>query len=112
MTPEVSDFIPSLLEDTDKHIEVVEIHHVTAGGKVQVGIKMWDNHGDPSITTLHNVLLAPYLCNIITVINSIHTSLFHKGFFILYFGGREKNTVTLPHSAQRNHAFWGEIKEI
>ena len=25
---------------------------------------------------------------------------------------KEKNAVTLPHSAQRKHAFWGEIKEM
>ena len=25
---------------------------------------------------------------------------------------REKNTVTLPHSAQRKHAFWGRIKQM
>ena len=30
----------------------------------------------------------------------------------MYFGAREKNTVTLPNSAQRKHAFWGEIKEM
>ena len=30
MTPEVSDFIPGLLEDTDKHIEVADGHQVTA----------------------------------------------------------------------------------
>ena len=30
----------------------------------------------------------------------------------MYFGAKEKNAVTLPHSAQRKHAFWGEIKEI
>ena len=30
MMPEVSDFIPDLLEDTDKHIEVADGHHVTA----------------------------------------------------------------------------------
>ena len=29
MKPEVSDFIPVSLEDTDKHIEVVDGHHVT-----------------------------------------------------------------------------------
>ena len=29
MTPEDSDFIPGLLEDTDKHIEVADGHHVT-----------------------------------------------------------------------------------
>ena len=62
MTPEVSDFIPGSLEDTDKHIEVLEGHHVTEKQKVQVQIKMCDNNGYPFIATLHNVLLAPYLC--------------------------------------------------
>ena len=28
MTPEVTDFIPGSLEDTDKFIEVVDRHHV------------------------------------------------------------------------------------
>ena len=36
MTPEVSDFIPGSLEDTDKYIEVTDGHHVTAKQKVQV----------------------------------------------------------------------------
>ena len=30
MTPEVSDFIPVTLEDTDKYIEYADGHHVTA----------------------------------------------------------------------------------
>ena len=30
MTPEVTDFIPGSLEDTDKFIEVADGHHVTA----------------------------------------------------------------------------------
>ena len=25
---------------------------------------------------------------------------------------KEKNAVTLPHSAQRKHAFWGEINQM
>ena len=29
MIPQVSDFIPGLLDNTDKHIEVVDGHHVT-----------------------------------------------------------------------------------
>ena len=61
MTPEVSDFIPGSLEDTDKYIQVADGHHVTAKQKDQIRIKMCDDHGDPFITTLHNVLLAPYL---------------------------------------------------
>ena len=36
MTPEVSDFIPGLLEDTYKHIEVADGHHVTAKQKGQL----------------------------------------------------------------------------
>ena len=33
MTPEVPDFIPGSLEDTDKYIEVADGHHVTAKQK-------------------------------------------------------------------------------
>ena len=33
MTPQVSDFIPGLLEDTDKYIKVEDGHHVTAKQK-------------------------------------------------------------------------------
>ena len=33
MTPEVKDFIPGSLEDTDKYIEVADRHHVTAKKK-------------------------------------------------------------------------------
>ena len=30
----------------------------------------------------------------------------------MYFKAKEKNEVTLPHSAQRKHEFLGEIKKI
>ena len=30
----------------------------------------------------------------------------------MYFGTKAKNAITLPHIAQRKHAFLGEIKEI
>ena len=44
---------------------------------------MCNDHGDPFIETLHNVLLAPDLCgslfSIITLINLGHTCLFQKG---------------------------------
>ena len=63
MTSEVSDFITGSLEDTDKHIEVADGHHVTTKQNIQVHIKICDNHGDPFIATLHHVLLAPDLCN-------------------------------------------------
>ena len=73
------------------------------------------DNGYAFIATLHNILLAPDLCDrlfsIITLINLVHTCLFHKGFFTVYCGDKEKNAVTLPHNAQRKHAFWGEIKQ-
>ena len=116
MTPEVSAFIPGSLEDTDKYIEVAGGHHVTAKQKGQVGIKMCDNNGNPFIATLHNMLLSVDFCDklflIITLINSGHTCLFHKGFCTVYFGAEKKNSVTLPHSAQRKHAFLGGKNEM
>ena len=33
MTPEVSDFIPGLLDNTDKYIEAADRHHITEGKK-------------------------------------------------------------------------------
>ena len=63
MTPEVYDFIPGQLEDTYKHIEVTDGHHVTAKQKGQVQIKMCDDNGDAFIATLHSVILAPDICD-------------------------------------------------
>ena len=40
MIPYVADFIPDSLEDTDKHIEVADGHHVTEKQKGQVQMKM------------------------------------------------------------------------
>ena len=83
MTPEVSYFIPGSLEDKDKYIEVTEGHPVTAKQKGQVRIQMCDDNGKPFIATLHNILLAPELCDrlfsIITLMSLGHTCLFHKG---------------------------------
>ena len=114
MTPEVSDFIPGSLENIDKHIEVADGHYVTAKQKGQVRINICDNNGDSFIALLHNLLLAPHLCDrlfsIIMFMNLGHNCLFYKGFFTVYFGATKKNAVTLPHSAQRKHAYWGEIK--
>ena len=56
MKPEVSDFIPGSLEDTDKYIEVADGYHVTSKQKGQVRIKMCNNNGKPFIATLHNVI--------------------------------------------------------
>ena len=63
MTPEVSDFIPGSLEDTDKYIEVADGHHATAKQKGQLRIKMGDNNGKKFIETLHYILLAPDFCD-------------------------------------------------
>ena len=41
-----------------------------------------------------------------------HTFLLQKGFCMAYFGSKDKKSVTLPQSAKRKHAFWGEIKEM
>ena len=84
MTPEFSNFIPGSLEDTYNYIEVTDGHQITAKQKGQVRIKMCDDNGNIFIATLHNLLLAPYLYDrlflIITLINSKHNCLFHKGF--------------------------------
>ena len=34
-----------------------------------------------------------------------------QGFCMVYFGAKENNAVTLPHSAQSKHAFLGKIME-
>ena len=89
-------------------------HHITAKQKGQERMKICNNNGYPFIATLHNILLAPDLCDglfsIITLMNSGHTYLFHKGICTANFGAKEKNAVALPYSAQRKHAFWGGIK--
>ena len=77
---------------------------------------MCDDNGKKFVATLYNVLLAPDLCDrlfsIVTLINAGHTCLFPKGFFTVYFGSKEHNAVTLPHSAQRKHAFTGKIQDV
>ena len=116
MTLEVTDFISGSLEDTDKFIEVADGYHVTAKQEGSVRIQMCDDNGKTFVATLYNVLLAPDLCNrlfsIITLMNTGHTCLFHKGFCMVYFGAKEDNAVTLPHIALRKHAFSGKIKDV
>ena len=84
MTPEVTDFIPGSLKDTDNFIEVADRHHVTAKQKGSVRIKMFDDNRKTFVATLYNVLLAPYLCDrqfsIIILMNAGHTCLYHKWF--------------------------------
>ena len=77
---------------------------------------MCDDNGNLFITTFHNVLLAPDLCDrlfsIIALMNLGHTCLFNKGFSTVHFGDKKENLVTLPHSAQRKHAFLVKTKEM
>ena len=63
MTPQVSDFIPFSLEDTNKYIEFGYGNYVTAKQKGQIKIKMCDDNRNPFIATLHNIFLAPDLCD-------------------------------------------------
>ena len=74
---------------------------------------MFDDNGKTFFATLYNVLLAPDLCDrlfsIIKLLNVGHTCIFHKGFCTVYFGAKEYNAVTLPHSAARKHAYMVEI---
>ena len=63
MTPEVTDFVPGSLEDTDKFIEFADRHHVTAKQKGSVRIQMCDDNENKLSATLYNVLLAPDLCD-------------------------------------------------
>ena len=89
MTPKVSNFILDSLKYTYKCIEVANGYYVTENQKVQVQIKICGDNGNPFIAALHNLILAPDLCDglflIITLINLGHTCLFHKGFFTVYF---------------------------
>ena len=116
MAPEVADFIPGSLEDTDKNTEVAYRHHVTAKQKGSVRIQICNHNGNSFIATLYSVLLAPDLCDrlfsIITLINAGNTYLFHKVFYTVYFGAEKENAITLPHSAQRRHAFTVKIKDL
>ena len=51
MTPEVTDFIPVSLEDTDKFIKITDGHHVTAKQKGLVRIQIFDDNGETFIAT-------------------------------------------------------------
>ena len=47
-----------------------------------------------------------------TLMNLVHTCLFHKGFCNMGLWRQGENVVTLPHSPQRKHAFLGGIKQL
>ena len=110
MTPAISYFIPGQLVKTDKYIKVADGNFITVKQTGELQIKMRYNNGKPFIATLHNVLLAPHLCDqlfsISKLMNFGHNCLFHKGFCTIFFSDNEKNAVALPHSAQRNMHFW------
>ena len=84
MKPQVSDFISGSLEDTYTYIGVADGNYVMAKKKGQIQSRMCDDNGDPFISTLHNIILAPDLCDglflIIMLMNSEYTYLFHKYF--------------------------------
>ena len=116
MMPQVLDFIPGLLEDTDDYILVADGHHVKAKQKGQVRIKMCGQNGNTFITTLHNVIFAPDLCNrlfsFITLINfCTYLIISQRVLYSVLFSQREK-CRTLPHIAERKHDFLEETKQI
>ena len=43
--------------------------------------------------------------------NLVHTCLFHKSFFTVFFSGKKQNTVTLPHRTHTKYAFLVKMKE-
>ena len=65
MPPEVSDFIPGSLEDTDKYIEVSDGHHVTEKQKGQVRIQMCDDNGKTFITILQRAFGTKFIRQVI-----------------------------------------------
>ena len=112
MTPQVSSFILGLLEDTDKHIEVADVPHVTVKQKGQVQIKFCDDNRDTFIATFYNVILEPDICNrlfFIMLMKLGHFCLFQKVFCMVYFGVKEK--IRLPcHIVQRGNMNFGGNK--
>ena len=63
--------------------------------------------------TVQNPLWKRHVCPaFINVMIAGHTCIFHKGFCMVYFGAKEDNAVTLPHSAVRKHAFSGKSMGI
>ena len=63
MTPKVSDFIPGSLEDMNEYTELMDGNNAMAEQKRQFQIKMCDNNRDTFIAILHNIILAPDLCD-------------------------------------------------
>ena len=109
MTPKFSNFVPLLLIETDKYIEVADGNYVTEKQTGQVQISIHDDNGQLLISTLYNFLSDSDLCDrlfsIIVLMNLGHTCLFHKVFCTFFFGDNEQNVVTITHNAQINVNF-------
>ena len=77
---------------------------------------MGNDNGNTFVASIYNVLLATDLCDrlfsIIKLTNAGNMCLFHKGFCTVYFGAKEDNAVTLPHSELRKHAFSGKFQDV
>ena len=80
--------------------------------KGQVQIKMCKNNENSFIAALHNVILAPDLCDrlfsIIILMNLVHTCFFDKGFYTVYFSNKEK-TQLLHHMVHSGNMHFGAI---
>ena len=63
MMPQVLDFLPGSLDDTNKNIQVADRHYVTTKQKGKARIKIYNDNRDILIARLHNILLAPDLCD-------------------------------------------------
>ena len=61
MTPEIPNFLPGSLLETDKYIEVINENFITSKQTEVVQINMHDDNGKPFIETLYNALFAPDL---------------------------------------------------
>ena len=59
MTPEIPDFVPGSLVETDKYNKYSDGHYVTADQTGEYQINMSDDNGKPFITTLYKLLLYP-----------------------------------------------------
>ena len=59
MTPEISDFIPGSLVETDKYINVADGYFFAAKQIGQIQIGMLNENGKLFIDMLYNLILAP-----------------------------------------------------
>ena len=78
--------------------------------KIRLNIfKLWmDITSQQRKGQVHNVLLSPYICDRLFSLMHLRNT-FYKGFYTACFGDKEKNAVTLPHSAHQKNIFFGKI---